>query len=195
LHRIFEKKPIGFYVDVGSHHPQRFSNTYQFYLRGWNGINIDPIPGSKACFDSIRKRDVNLETGISDNPGELIYYIFEESALNTFNQEVASSANSTLISKNIVYVQRLSDVLSQYLMKNQQIDFLTIDVEGLDLQVLRSNDWTRYRPSYVLTEALDMRDIAHVLESELHQYMHAIGYTLYAKAVNTLFYADIHRHS
>ena len=58
LDRLFGGKPHGFYVDVGSHHPQRYSNTYLFYLRGWHGINIDPLPGTKIRFDLLRKREL-----------------------------------------------------------------------------------------------------------------------------------------
>lgn len=190
LQRLFERKASGFYVDVGSHHPQRFSNTYRFYLRGWNGINIDPLPGSKARFDALRRRDVNLQLGISGSPGMLTYYSFKEPAFNTFDPGVAASRESPLISKERIQVLPLVDVLDQYVSPNQNIDFLTVDVEGLDLQVLRSNDWSRYRPSYVLAEALGMRDIEQVLNSDLNRYMASEEYSLFAKCVNTLFFVD-----
>ena len=57
------------------------------------------------------------------------------------------------------------------------IDFLTVDVEGLDLRALQSNDWTRYRPSYVLVESLGMANVHEVIESELHSYMRTQGYS------------------
>jgi FkbM family methyltransferase len=190
LQRLFERKSEGFYVDVGSHHPQRFSNTYRFYLRGWNGINIDPLPGNKARFDALRQRDTTLELGISDCPGKLEYYSFQEPAFNTFNPGVAKSRNSPLLSKEYVKVSRLQDVLDEHLPRGQKIDFLSIDVEGLDLQVLRSNNWQRFRPAYVLAETLGMRDVYQVINSELHSYMRSQGYSLYAKCVNTLFFVD-----
>jgi FkbM family methyltransferase len=192
LRKIFGKKIIrgGFYVDVGSHHPQRFSNTYYFYLRGWKGINIDPLPGCKTLFDALRPRDINLELGISDCQSELIYYAFEEPAFNTFDPMIAKSRLSVIISEKKVHVCRLSDVLDQYLQADQKVDFLSIDVEGLDLQVLRSNDWSRYRPSYVLAEVLEMSDIYQVIETELHQYMTSLGYAFFAKGHNTLIFVD-----
>lgn len=124
LQRLFERKPEGFYVDVGSHHPQRFSNTYRFYLRGWNGINIDPLPGSKARFDALRQRDINLELVISDSTGELTYYSFEEPALNTFDPKVAASRDSRLISEDRIQVCRLSDVLDRHLPPQSEDRFL-----------------------------------------------------------------------
>lgn len=190
LERLFERQATGFYVDVGAHHPQRFSNTYRLYLRGWSGINIDPLPGSKARFDALRNRDINLEIGISDVPGLLTYFSFQEPALNTFSPEIASSISSRLLAKEKIHVSRLSDVLSRHLPDGQQIDFLSIDVEGLDLQVLKSNDWDCFRPKYVLAEALGMRDVHEVTETQLHGFMRSIGYSFFAKTVHTLFYVD-----
>lgn len=69
LHRIFERQSVGFYVDVGAHHPFRFSNTYLFYQKGWRGINIDAMPNSMRLFNRFRPRDINLECGISKGGG------------------------------------------------------------------------------------------------------------------------------
>ena len=66
LRRIFIGKLTGFYVDIGAHHPKRFSNTYIFYQRGWRGINIDAKPGTKEVFNKLRPRDINLEVPISE---------------------------------------------------------------------------------------------------------------------------------
>src|SRR5882762_9035683 len=77
LQRIFAGKERGFYVDVGAHHPRRFSNTYFFYRKGWSGINIEPSPEAVRAFQSDRKRDTNLQCGISDRAGNLTYYSFD----------------------------------------------------------------------------------------------------------------------
>src|SRR6186713_1276577 len=60
LKRFFSEKSGGFYVDVGAHHPKRFSNTYMFYKEGWSGINIDAMPGSMKLFNKVRSKDINL---------------------------------------------------------------------------------------------------------------------------------------
>ena len=54
LRKIFKKQDKGFYVDVGAHHPKRFSNTFLLYKKGWNGINIDATPGSMKLFNKFR---------------------------------------------------------------------------------------------------------------------------------------------
>lgn len=84
LRRIFENVENGFYVDVGAHHPKRFSNTFYFYKKGWSGINIDAMPGSMSLFNKIRPRDINIEAAVSNEKEEVIFYIFNEVALNTF---------------------------------------------------------------------------------------------------------------
>ena len=190
LRRLFENKQNGFYVDVGAHHPQRFSNTFLFYLRGWRGINIDPRPGAKALFDTIRDRDINLEAGVSDICSELIYYAFNEAALNTFDPDVAKTRNAVLVSQDKIKVSRLDHILASYLPEGQVIDFLSVDVEGLDLKVLTSNDWTKYRPSYVLAESLGLSNVYDAINSDLHDFMRSVGYSLFGKCVNTLVFVE-----
>lgn len=91
LRRFFEQKKKGFYVDIGAHHPKRFSNTYYFYRIGWSGINIDAMPGSMRLFEKWRPRDVNLEVGVSANESVLEYFVFNEPALNGFSRELSLS--------------------------------------------------------------------------------------------------------
>ncbi|WP_050479691.1 FkbM family methyltransferase [Herbaspirillum rhizosphaerae] len=188
LRRIFEGKSSGFYVDVGAHHPARFSNTNFFYRRGWRGINIEPNPDVVAIFRRDRKRDINLQLGVSDRPQMLKYHFFNDPALNSFDEELVAQrlANTPykVIGSADVPVQRLDAILNQHLPAGTAIDFLTIDVEGLDFLVLQSNDWTRYRPVCVLVEALgtSMEDVAG---SEIYEFMKSQGYLLFAKTYNT----------
>jgi len=90
---LLEFKKSGFYIDVGAHHPIRFSNTYLFYLKGWNGLNLDAMPGSMKLFEDIRPRDINLQIPISSKKQILKYYLFNEPALNTFSEIEAFEKN------------------------------------------------------------------------------------------------------
>src|SRR5581483_8094739 len=74
LARLFDGQKKGFYVDVGAHHPFRFSNTYLLYLNGWRGINIDAMPGSMAAFRKLRPRDINIECMVSQDPRPLRFF-------------------------------------------------------------------------------------------------------------------------
>lgn len=89
LKQKFADKVKGFYVDIGSFHPFRFSNTWWAYIRGWNGINIEPNMENYELFKIFRPRDINIQCGISDVEGVMKYYQFEESALNSFDADCA----------------------------------------------------------------------------------------------------------
>lgn len=192
LRRMFERKNgAGFYVDVGAHHPRRFSNTYFFYKRGWRGINIEPNPDSISLFQTDRRGDINIQLGVSDCASLLRYHIFDEPALNTFDEELATSRLATSSYKRLrivdVRVEPLSKILTDNLPTAQEIDFLSIDVEGLDYKVLRSNDWERFRPECVLVEALRV-PLERIKDSEVFLFMQRQSYELLAKTFNTLIF-------
>lgn len=194
LRRVFEGKTIGFYVDIGAHHPVRFSNTFYFYKQGWTGVNVEPNPESHNLFKKQRPKDININCGIARKNGILKYHMFAESALNTFNDGVLKSRIKNTAYKHMKTIEmpvfRLDGVIEQNISENQEIDFLSVDVEGLDLEVLQSNNWEKFRPSWVLVEQLSLGNIEN-LDFEMHQYMKSVGYVLFAKTFNTLFYKEI----
>jgi FkbM family methyltransferase len=193
LRRLFEQQRTGFYVDVGAHDPYRFSNTCYFYRRGWRGINIDPNPDAIGGFDRERVGDINICEGISDTPGKLSFYFFNEPALNTFDAALAAERTKLpgyrLLRTQEIAVRRLDDLLGEYLPQDQKIDFLSIDVEGMDLAVLRSNDWTRFRPHLLLVEARQ-RAVSDLEQDPINVFAAANGFRLIAKTLNTLIYED-----
>lgn len=185
-------KNDGFYVDVGAHHPYRFSNTCLFYKRGWRGINIDAMPGSMSVFRKRRSRDINLESGVGQKTGALKFYVFNEPALNTFDEGLAKSRCNDLWhikSTVVVPISPLSELLKKNLPEGQRIDFLTVDVEGFDLDVLQSNDWQIYRPLVVLVETLGL-SFEDLASDSVTEYMRSLGYIVYSKTVNTTFFVD-----
>lgn len=193
LSRLFEGRHLNnFYIDIGAHHPQRFSNTYHFYMQGWCGINIDPLPGSMSKFSDLRPRDINLEYAISDEEKELTYYEFNEPALNGFSLELTNLRDGLhdfrLVGKRKIPTRRLADVLDEHLPQGQQIDFLNVDVEGLDLKVLQSNNWKKYRPGVVLAEDLKRLPLSQIKLSPIVKYLTGQGYTLNSKTINTLIF-------
>jgi FkbM family methyltransferase len=191
LRRIFEQQQDGFYVDVGAHHPKRFSNTFIFYKSGWRGINIEPNPAVSALFAALRPRDINVQVGISDQPSTLTYYEFDEPALNSFDAGLTRwrQANTPykVVRESAVPVERLDTVLARLLPAGQAIDFLSVDVEGLDFAVLRSNDWTRFRPKCVLIEALQS-SLEAAMRGDACVFLQGQGYELFAKTYNSLIF-------
>jgi len=191
LMRYFEHQLTGFYIDVGAHHPFRFSNTYLFYQQGWSGINIDAMPGSMLLFEQLRPRDINLEMPISETKQKLTYYVFNEPALNTFSKEEADRKDGyyhyKLQKKIELDTYPLSEVLDKFLPEQQEIDFISIDVEGLDFEVIKSNDWNKYRPKMILIESL-RSSIERTIDTDLYKYLDSQGYRFEAKTFNTLFF-------
>jgi FkbM family methyltransferase len=192
LMSVFENHPQdykGFYVDIGAHHPFRFSNTWLFYEKGWSGINIDATPGSMKPFRQYRERDVNLEMGVGSKPGRLIFYCFNEPALNTFDESTARRRVGKFgyqIKEEIeVKVASMETMLDEMLPPGKGIDFLTIDVEGLDHDVLLSNNWEKYRPHYILVESL-IKEGSKVIDD----YLTSVGYHLEAQGRLTMIYKD-----
>ena len=177
-------------MDVGAHHPVRFSNTYLFYKRGWRGINIDAMPGSMKKFHKVRPRDINIERGVAGSAGKLMYHRFNEPALNTFDAAEAAHKNKLpyqLVDTVEVSVERLDALLARHLPVGQQIDFLSVDVEGKDEEVLRSNDWSRFRPRIILAETL-RTEMLQLGDCPVVRFLRTVGYAPVSKAYNTSFF-------
>lgn len=182
----------GFYIDIGAHDPFRFSNTYAFYTLGWSGLNIDAAPGSMRDFDRFRPRDINVEVGIGRAQATAIFHVFDEPALSTFDATLAREravAPRRVIAEVPVAIAPAAAIFGRYLAPGQRIDFLTIDVEGLDLEVLASNDWRTFRPMIVAVEIYG-RSVADAAADEVALFLGSHDYLFYSKTVNTGFFVD-----
>lgn len=192
LRRIFAGRGPGTYVEVGAHHPHRFSNTFLFYGEGWKGVVIDALPGSRALFARSRPRDIAIECAVSGQSGTLRYHRFDEAALNTVDEEVARQRRELshrYLGATEVPCRRLADILDEALPGAgiQDPSFLSVDVEGHDLEVLRSNDWARYRPMAVVAECLGT-SLAGALQDPIAGLLGEKGYRAYAKTGNSVIF-------
>lgn len=192
--QLLKQKSKGIFVDIGSHHPIKGSNSFFFYLRGWTGLCVDPNPDFKPLYGKIRPNDIFLNIGISDEQGSLEYYKLKDklSARNSFSKEYIDKNNLNDDVEQIyrIQVKPLKDILHNE-MAGKQIDFLTIDVEGLDLQVLKGNDWNKHRPSIICVES--HLQLHEDIQSSTTKYMTDKDYVLFGKTmqgeqVGTLFY-------
>jgi FkbM family methyltransferase len=184
----------GFYVDVGAHHPFSLSNTLLLYLSGWTGINIDAMPGSMVAFNEHRPRDVNIEMGVSLRPGSLRFSMFDDPGLNGFLSEnmIQDHLNRgvKLLGQKNIECQPLKTIL-QRVGSFPPIDLLTIDTEGLDLEVIKSNDFSIHRPKLILTEILGTSDMASVVKSDISQTLTAEGYILFSRLHFSALFMDM----
>ncbi len=198
LGRLCQEEGIekGVYVDIGAHHPIRFSNTYKLHQQGWSGINIDPLPHVMKLFDDERPTDINLNVGVSDVAGSLSYWMFEEPAYNTMNEvranQVIERKYSPLKVIVKVPVRSLQSIFEEFLNENQRIDVMDIDVEDYEIHVLKSNDWDKYRPRIVLVECYvdGTRDMKQVYNDEAVCYLLEKHYRVVAKVFNAVFLMD-----
>ncbi len=153
LARAFKGTARGYYVDVGAYDPEIDSVTRHFYDSGWSGINIDPVPAHIAKFHVSRPRDVNLGVAIGARAGSLPFFDFSPTGLSTLNADVARDMRALgFAAREIeVPVMTLRDVLDRH--APGVVDFLKIDAEGAEVDVLAGADFTRHRPRVLVIEA------------------------------------------
>jgi FkbM family methyltransferase len=192
IERIIGKKSKGFYIDIGAHHPFRYSNTCYFYKQGWSGINIEPNPDLFKYFLKHRKRDINLNIGLNIQPQELKYYSFDEPAMNTFSTEtvkVLIASNYKLLRTDSIPTTTLAMALKDQPLP-RVIDFMNIDTEGFDFYIIQSNDWERINPQFILIESI-ADNVRQVLDSELTTYLKSKNYEMISKLYNTIIFKKI----
>jgi FkbM family methyltransferase len=191
---LFKLWSDGFYVDVGAFHPVANSNTFHFYRLGWRGINIDARPSSMAEFARLRPRDVNIEGGVSDETGRTAYLMFTESQsaseMNTLEPRFAADHGRTSGGTVVrVETRTLRDVLREHVPPGQAIAFYSIDVEGSEARVLRSNDWERFPACVVLLESFDLLTTT-TFDYEIREFLGGRGYELLFKTPNGAFFVN-----
>jgi FkbM family methyltransferase len=160
LEAFFPNLKKGFYVDVGANHPIKESVTKIFYQKDWNGINVEP---NKSLFEMLefdRPRDINFNIGISNKNGTLEFTEYNGDGLSTFSQATKKEYESSkdtfyhdyaqVVGSYQVEVKTLSEILNE--ASPEHINFMKIDVEGFEYEVLEGNDWEKYRPEVICIE-------------------------------------------
>ena len=164
----------GFYVDAGCYHPLQLNNTYLRYKNNWRGINIDLSQFSIDLFNFIRPDDININAAVSDTDGVITYYHQKKiSQLNTIKKKEAKKRMQGLIKEKKVKSQRLTTILNNSKFINRRIDFLNIDLEGADIDALKSLDFNIYRPKIICIEIIDQI----IEQSEIFNYLRNLNYT------------------
>ena len=188
---ILDKKKKGVYVDVGAFHPKLFSNTYLFYKKGWSGVCVEPRPGAVAGFAKVRPRDKFIGIGAGAKKDVLEYFEFKESAANTFSRRQAEKnikeAGRKLLRKVNVAVMPLGDILASVGLGGAPIDLMSVDVEGMDEEVLLSNDWKMFQPRVLIVEDLEF-DVEKPQKSRVYKMLSGLGYKLVAKTPYSLIF-------
>jgi FkbM family methyltransferase len=191
---LLGRKKEGFYVDIGAFDPHRLSNTKMFYLRGWRGINVEPHPEQYGKFLEDRPEDINLNVGVAGEAGHLEFFEFEERTRSGFSREEAEKHQRqgfTLVGARKLPVTTLRAIFDQH-CAGRQIDFLSVDTEGLEVSVLQGNDWERFRPTLVCVESYEDDFSKVVGETEenpaIREFLSARGYDrVYDNGTNCIY--------
>ena len=180
INRILKNINQGKYVDVGCYHPYKGSLTFELYKRGWNGVNIDVSKTSIDLFNMSRKKDINLNLAISNFDGETFYY--ENSPINQQNSLIQMNK---LQKKIKIKCLTLDTVLNN---KNlDEFDYLNIDVEGSELEVIKGFNLKRFNPKLITIENNDLT-IDEYLKSEVCKILIENDYILVNKIGVTNFF-------
>ena len=171
----FKNKKNGFYVDVGCHHPICINNTYLLYKQNWSGIIIDVSQFSIDLFNYMRPQDLNYNCAISNkNKIVKLFYQKEFSQLSTIKSIQAKNVFQGNIKEKDIQAFSLDEILNRDKYKNTKIDFLNIDVEGADLEVLEGLSFDRFKPELICLEIHDKE----VKKSEIYNFLANKNYEL-----------------
>lgn len=180
------------YLDIGAHHPYILSNTFHFYQKGHSGVLVEPDPQLHAQLERSRQRDQCLNVGAASRSQQTAkYYEMSDKALSTFSWDEARRYESygrvrieavheiPLLSVNTIIERHFADTPN----------FISIDVEGLDYEILEGFDFQRYRPEVFCVETLTYtEDKSERKVTELIDLMREQHYFAYADTyLNTIF--------
>ena len=162
---LFKKEYKGKYLDLGCFHPTKHNNTYLLYKNGWRGINIDLNPLTIELFNFMRPQDINLNLAISDDNNEKnLYFIDELNTQNTldknqllFLKEHHKIKEEEIIKKRIK-TKKLDNILNEH--KFDEIDFMNIDIEGHELDVIKTIDFKKIKVRYICLEMINHNELS-----------------------------------
>ncbi|MDX8378143.1 MAG: FkbM family methyltransferase [Mariprofundales bacterium] len=189
LQRIInENRPIE-YVDIGANHPFHFNNTALLYKMRGHGFLIEPNPQLARVLSYQRSRDHVYQCGISNGTASYSnYYMFSSHTLNTFSTEEAKRYQTLGYYLLDTIKVELVDI-NEILKKMKHIDFMNLDVEGFDFDILQKVDWKNYRPSMICVETIEFEVRKEPRKRiDIIDYMKQNNYIVYADTyVNTIF--------
>lgn len=182
------------YIDIGANDPKTKNNTYLFYKKGSSGVCIEPNPFIFNKIRQIRPRDICLNVGIGNEAKkEASYFMLTSGALNTFSEEDANDhvrsgnyGNQKIEKILKIPLENINDIISKYL--GDQVDILSLDTEGFDLQILKSLNIDKYRPKIICAETSKYVNNEIEKNEDIISYVTSKNYKIFADTfINTIF--------
>ncbi len=182
------------YLDIGANHPFSCNNTYYFYSRGSSGVCVEPDPAFFSLLKKYRKRDTVLQAGVGlYNRTEADLYVFPGrcAGWNTFSKEEAEIRvkDSGVQIEKVVKVPmiNINDLIAKHFTSCPNL--ISIDVEGLDLEILQSIDFSKYKPEVICVESITFSTNNREEKiSAIPEFMRSQGYFAFGDThVNTIF--------
>jgi hypothetical protein len=183
---FFKDQEKGKYIDIGCFHPFMYNNTYLLYLKGWSGYNIDMNPTSIDLFNIARPKDINICSAISErNKTVNAFYDDPFSPLNTIDKDFYELSKGKAFANSKEKIIKTSNF--EYISKkiNNKIDFINIDVEGLDFEVLKQINLEKFEVNLIAIEThltsnskgKNCEDIYHYLNEKKYKEIIRLGPT------------------
>jgi hypothetical protein len=193
LFNLFSNKTVGNFIDVGCNRPIDGNNTFNLYIRGWSGLNID---GNQSLINEYKKSrpyDTSICALVSNQEVELPFYISKIDAVSTINKDFLDKHKNTWeYSEEDIVIKKtrtLTQILDDNLYVNKTIDLLSIDIEGHDFEALLGLDLNKYRPSVICIEIHDF-DFNNLKENKIVNYLNKNNYSLCNYTILSAFFAE-----
>lgn len=180
------------YIDIGAHHPFYLNNTAIFYELGSHGVNVEPDPALFLSFERHRKRDINLNCGVSGVAQTRDFYVMSVPTTNTFSKQEAdrlvAESNLSIVKTIPVELKPVPTIIAEY-CNNVFPDFLNLDIEGLDEEVIASIDFKSSIPTVICLETISYSETGRGEKNEkVISLLKERGYMVYADTfINTIF--------
>lgn len=181
------------YLDIGAHHPTFLSNTYYFYLQQSYGVCVEPDPVYFKEFQKKRMRDVCLNVGVGvETAAEADFFLMSAPTLNTFSETEArrfEAETSYRITEKIkVPIISINDIIEKYF--DSCPNLVSVDIEGLDLAILQTFAFSRWRPQVFCVETVVFSEhrTGSTKATDVSEFLRRQGYFVYADTyINTIF--------
>ena len=179
------------YLDIGANHPVKLNNTFKLYQQGGSGVLVEPNPVLCEQLRRERPRDTVLQAGVALESGSAPFYVMSNPYLSTFDKTVAERTQA----EGHVSIERVEDVpvtTLQRIIADHFPDgphFVSLDIEGLDFELLQDFDFGQCMPEVFCVETLEfIRGQVEVKRGDIIEFMQSKGYMVYGDTyINTIF--------